>query len=299
IDLEGKIKGHGFSKKSAQVDFDGKVSEIHFNQYAYKRVSFKGNFQRQMFKGAVSVRDSNLIASMEGEINLQPAKASYLLNGHIEHAHLEKLKLMKEAVQVSSGFELDLRFTSVDDLLGRAIFTDLNIQKPGMQDLPIGLLSFSANKNFNGDRHYQLNSDLISVDMKGDFIPSRMQGDLQQVWQEYALFFQKPENERQKYYASRTYDTERKYQADFTIICHQAAPILSRFYPSLGIGKNTVFSGNISKGRTLALSLESYPDTLVLGGYKFYQSIFSFQSSKFLGGPEVSSSLVFQSRKQQ
>jgi len=81
-----------------------------------------------MFKGAVSVRDSNLIASMEGEINLQPAKASYLLNGHIEHAHLEKLKLMKEAVQVSSGFELDLRFTSVDDLLGRAIFTDLNIQ---------------------------------------------------------------------------------------------------------------------------------------------------------------------------
>ncbi|MFM1780330.1 MAG: hypothetical protein RJB49_624, partial [Bacteroidota bacterium] len=33
--------------------------------------------------------------------------------------------------------------------------------------------------------------------------------------------------------------------------------------------------------------------------YHFYQSVFSFQSSKFLGAPEVSSSLVFTSRKQQ
>ena len=299
IDLEGKIKGRGFSKKSAHVDFDGKVSEIHFNQYAYKRVSFKGNFQRQLFKGAVSVRDSNLIASMEGEINLQTAKASYLLNGNIEHAHLGKLRLMKEAIQLSSGFELDLRFNTLDDLLGRASFTDLNIRKPGMQDLPIGLLSFSANKNFNGDRHYQLNSDLISIDINGNFIPSNLQKDLVQVWDEYAVYFLKTSTERQQYYSARTYDTERKYQADFTIICHQAAPILSRFYPSLGIGKNTVFSGNITKGRTLALSLESYPDTLVFGGYRFYQSVFSLQSSKFLGGPEVSSSLVFQSRRQQ
>jgi hypothetical protein len=36
-----------------------------------------------------------------------------------------------------------------------------------------------------------------------------------------------------------------------------------------------------------------------MGGYSFYQSVFSFQSSKYLGGPEVSSSLIFQSRKQQ
>jgi hypothetical protein len=74
IDLIGKIKGTGFSKKSAHVDFDGKLSEITFNAYAYKNVSLKGNFQRQLFKGNVAVKDTHFVAEMSGEINLQQAK---------------------------------------------------------------------------------------------------------------------------------------------------------------------------------------------------------------------------------
>jgi hypothetical protein len=60
IDLIGKIKGTGFSKKSAHVDFDGKLSEITFNAYAYKNVSVKGNFQRQLFGQQESIVTLNL-----------------------------------------------------------------------------------------------------------------------------------------------------------------------------------------------------------------------------------------------
>jgi hypothetical protein len=194
---------------------------------------------------------------------------------------------------------LNIKFTDIDDLLGKAVFTDIVIKKPKMDDLSMGLISFTANENNVGFRQYRLNSDLISVELNGEFKPTKMKSELGQLVDEYFLYFNKKEDERTAYYSKRKYDINDKYFADFTIICHQAQPILSRFYPSIGIGRNTIFTGNVSKGRTYSVSLESYPDTLVFGGYKFYQSVFSLQSSKFLGGPEVSSSLVFQSRRQQ
>ena len=299
IDLTGKIKGTGFSKKSAHVDFDGKLSEINFNDYAYKNVSVKGNFQRQLFKGNVAVKDTHFVAEMSGEINLQQPKAAYLLEGKIGHADLANLHWGSEDVQIKTGFDLNIKFTDIDDLFGKALFTDIVIKKPQMDDLSMGLISFTANENNVGFRQYRLNSDLISVELNGDFKPTKMKAELGQLADEYLLYFNKKEDERTAYYNKRKYDINDKYFADFTIICHQAQPILSRFYPSIGVGRNTIFTGNVSKGRTYSVSLESYPDTLVFGGYKFYQSVFSLQSSKFLGGPEVSSSLVFQSRRQQ
>lgn len=299
VDLEGKIKGNGFSKKSASVDFDGRVSEIYFNRYAYKNISLNGNFKRQMFNGSVAVMDTHLVANVSGSINLQNEKAVYQLDGKIIQADLATLNFVKEPLRLKTGFELDIKLTNLDDLFGRAIFSDILVQKPNMEDLPLGLVSLNALAKSDGSRSYKLNSDLISFEMDGTFFPTKMQTELGQLWDEYVMYFSKNESDRLAYYASKKYDVTNKYQADFTVICHQAAPILKRFFPSIGIGKGTVFTGNITKGRTYSVRFESYPDTLIFGGYKFYQSVFSLQSSKFLGGPEVSSSLVFQSRRQQ
>lgn len=299
IDLAAKIKGTGFSNQSANVDFDGIISEINFNRYAYKRVSLKGNLQKQLFKGTVAVKDSHLVANMEGEINLRLAKPSYQLEGKIDRADLEKLHMTKEPMRIKSTFDVDFAMNSLDDLLGRGFFQDVYIQKPNMEDLAMDLVTFNAEQRAGSKRHYMLNTPFVTVEVNGEFVPSYLQKELVQLWDEYLLYFQKNESERNAYYAQKIHATDLKYGADFTIVCHDAAPLLKRFYPSLGVAKNTVFSGNVTKARSFQLSLEAYPDTLVLGGYKFYQSVFSFQSSKYLGGPEVSSSLIFQSRKQQ
>ncbi len=299
IDLTAKIKGTGFSNTSANVDFDGMISEINFNKYAYKRVSLKGNLQKQLFKGTVAVKDSHLLASMEGEINLRQAKPVYQLDGRIERADLSNLHFTKEPIRLKTAFDVDFSLNSWDDLTGRGFFQDVYIQKPNMADLEMDLVSFNSDVRAGAKKHYALNTPYVSVEVNGDFVPSRMQSQLLQLWDEYQLYFQKNELERNAYYATKIHDTDSRYGADFTIVCHNAAPLLSRFFPSLGVAHNTVFSGNITKGRSFQVSLEAYPDTLVLGGYSFYQSVFSFQSSKYLGGPEVSSSLIFQSRKQQ
>ncbi len=299
LDAEGELKGNGFAKKSANIDFDGKISEIYFNQYLYHKIALKGNFQKQLFKGEVVAKDTNLVGTMSGLIDLRGAKPVYKMQGEITHSNLHTIHLLDPQVSLSTDFELDFKGDRFDDLEGRTVFYNSKLRTPNKPDLHVELVTLTSENGPGQKRHYKLTSDLISAEISGEFTPSILQAHLRQVAEEYALYFQKGSDERWGYYATRKHEIDTKYKADFTVICHRADPILARFFPSVQIGENTVFSGNISKGRTLSLSLEAYPDTLVLGGYHFFQSVFSFQSSKFLGAPEVSSSLVFTSRKQQ
>jgi hypothetical protein len=298
IDLEAKLKGTGFSNQSANVDFNGQISELFFNRYGYKRVALNGNLQKQLFKGTVAVKDSHLVATMTGEINLRQAKPRYQLEGVVERADLSNLHLSEDPMRIKSRFDLDVTLRDVDDLDGRAVFQDVLLQVPKQPDLAMDLVTFTADTR-GVKKKYQVRSPFVSIEAVGDFVPTRMQVELAQLWDEYKLYFTKNEAERNRYYATKIHAIEQKYSADFTVICHHIGPLMDRFFPTVDIGRNTVLSGSISKGRSFSMSLEAYPDTLIFGGYKFYQSVFSFQSSKFLGGPEVSSSLIFQSRKQQ
>lgn len=298
IDLKGNIKGTGFSNKSAKIDFDGQISEINFHNYAYKRVILKGNLQKQLFKGIVSVRDSNLIGNMIGEVNLRGSKAHYQMNGIINKADLKALKWMDQPMGIASEFELDLLMNDIDDLEGKVNMNDIILSKPEMADLPIRLGSFHADLSETGKRKYHFNSDIVSAQLDGTFVPSKLIGDLQQFTKEISLYFKQNQLERLAYYAESKPNAFQKYNADFTLTLHEPQPILNRWFPTMQMSKNTVLFGVVNSARAFNVSLEAYPDTLVFGAYKFYQTIFSSQSSKFLGSPELSSSLLFQSRKQ-
>jgi len=299
IDLTGSIKGTGFSTKSAKVDFDGIVSEINFHQYAYKRVNLKGNLQKQLFKGIVSVQDSNLVTNMIGDINLRGKRPHYQMNGIINKANLHTLKWVKDPLKISSEFEIDLFLNEIDDLEGKVALSDIVLSKPTMEDLPLKLCSFQVDLSNPLKKTYKLNSDLVSAELSGSFKPSVLQANFNQFVDELGLYFKSNQLERLAYYADSKPVIGDKYQSEFAITFHEPKPILSRWFPTVQLSKNTVFFGSINNARSFQFSLESYPDTLVFGNYKFYQSIFSLQGSKFLGSPELSSSLIFQSRKQQ
>ncbi len=298
IDLNGRLKGTGFSSKSVKVDFDGIISEINFHEYAYKRVNLKGNLQKQLFKGIVSVQDSNLVANMIGEINLRGKRAHYQLNGIVNKANLHALKWVNDPLRISTEFEVDLFMNGIDDLEGKASMSDLLVSKPNIEDLPIRLCSFHADLSNPNKKSYKLNSDLLSAELSGSFTPSVLRQNFSQLVQELGLYFKPNQLERLAYYVENKPIVGQKYQSEFAVTFHEPKPLLSRWFPSIEMSKNTVFFGSMNSARSFQFSLESYPDTLVFGNYKFYQSIFSLQGSKFLGSPELSSSLVFQSRKQ-
>lgn len=298
VDLKGNLKGSGFSSKSANIDFDGEVSEIQVNKYPYQRISLKGNLQKQLFKGIVAVRDSHLLATMIGEINLRQEKPYYQLNGRVQRADLNYLNIGRDALRISTDFDVDIRMQDLDDLEGRVLMENFLLKKEGKPDLLLKNFQMQSLLLSQQQRRYRLQSDVLSADLEGDFVPSQLLRDLDQLWDEYLLYFESTAAERQFYYTQKSHDLDSKYHADFKVVAHHPAALLSRWMPSAHLSPNTTIAGSVMKGRSYNLSLDAYPDTLVLGAYRFYQTILSFQSSKYLGGPEVSSSLVFQSRKQ-
>ena len=228
IDLDANIKGTGFSNRSANIDFDGQISEINLNHYAYKRVALRGNLQKQLFKGAVSVKDSNLLATMIGEINLRNEKPHYQLDGRITRADLVNLNLIQSPLKVNADFKLDMKFNDLDDLEGGIVLTDLLIKKPNVPELSVDLLSFNSDISRKNKKRYKLNSDLVSIDVEGDFLPNQLKSDLLQLWGEYGNYFKKNDAERALFYAQKNAEDSDKYHAEFTIICHQLSPILAR-----------------------------------------------------------------------
>jgi hypothetical protein len=232
LDAEGHLKGSGFAKKSANIDFDGKVSEIYINQYFYHKIALKGNFQKQLFKGDLISKDTNLVASMSGLIDLRGSKPVYKMQGEITHSNLHNLRLMDPLVSVSTDFELDFKGGQFDDLEGRTVFYNSTLQTPNKPDLHVELVTLTSENGPGQKRHYKLTSDLVSAEISGEFTPSILQSQLRQLADEYSLYFQKGADERWGYYATRKHDINTKYKADFTVICHRADPIFARFFPS-------------------------------------------------------------------
>jgi hypothetical protein len=140
LDAEGNLKGSGFAKKSANIDFDGKVSEIFFNKYLYHKISLKGNFQKQLFKGDVSSQDTNLVASMSGLIDLRGTKPVYQMQGEITHSNLHNIHLLDPQLSLSTDFELDFKGDNFDDLEGRTVFYNSTLQTPNKSDLHVDYL---------------------------------------------------------------------------------------------------------------------------------------------------------------
>jgi hypothetical protein len=85
------------------------VSEIYFNQYLYHKIALKGNFQKQLFKGDVISKDTNLVATMSGLIDLRGAKPVYQMQGEITHSNLHNIHLLDSQLSLSTDFELDFK----------------------------------------------------------------------------------------------------------------------------------------------------------------------------------------------
>ncbi|MDD5150565.1 MAG: translocation/assembly module TamB, partial [Flavobacterium sp.] len=56
IDVDGK----GFSEKYLNLSIKGDISKIDYKNYSYSNVAINGNFNREQYKGKVSVNDPNL-----------------------------------------------------------------------------------------------------------------------------------------------------------------------------------------------------------------------------------------------
>jgi hypothetical protein len=298
IDLNGKIRGKGFSVKNASLDLDSHLPRFSYNGYEYKNVYLRGNLQNKYFEGLVSVRDSNLLANVDGTFDFSGDKYSYHAIGKIDRANLQALNFTKDSLLIHTELDVNLEGNTMDEIVGRAKFLNsyATLKK---RNLVVDTL-FVDSRLSEGLRRLFISSEFFNFQAEGRFEPTKAAVDLAQLFDEYQMYFFGDENERTAYYENKQIKKalSRRYSVDYRLRFKKMDRFLAFLYPAGYVSNGSKAEGVFTVDNTSIFSLTGQFDTLKIGNNSFYNSELDLNSSKFTNSPEVLASAIINSEQQ-
>ncbi|MBS1496735.1 MAG: translocation/assembly module TamB domain-containing protein [Bacteroidetes bacterium] len=124
-----KIKGRGFSLKNLNANVDATVKRFDFNGYSYQNAIVNGDFDKQLFKGHLSIDDPNLkISGLDGALNISTKQIAFNLNADVAKANLKNLLLTNDNLSLSGLFSLNFTGNNIDNFLGTARINDATLK---------------------------------------------------------------------------------------------------------------------------------------------------------------------------
>lgn len=121
IALDGKVSGRGFNRRDLDVNFDGKIHQLYLSGYTYQDITVKGDFEKNLFKGNLSINDPNLkIEDLNGSLTLTKDDTKFSFDALLRYANLRNLGLTKENFVLNGNLNVDFEGNNIDNFLGEA-----------------------------------------------------------------------------------------------------------------------------------------------------------------------------------
>ena len=121
VAFDGKVKGSGFTVKTLNANFDGKIYKLEFSGYPYQNITVKGSFVKSLFTGNLDIDDPNLvIKELNGSVSLLDDTTKFNFTADLQKANLQKLKLTAEDYSLSGLLSFNFAGNNIDDFLGAA-----------------------------------------------------------------------------------------------------------------------------------------------------------------------------------
>jgi hypothetical protein len=309
VNLQGNVKGTGFSLEKAQLSTNMKINSIRLLDYNYQNLKIDGDLSQKSFKGDFIAKDKNLDIELKGKIDLsEHKKQPEIPTGHIDfdavlnNINLKNLGFMKdETILKAKAVKIDIRGLQPDSLIGE-IKLDTAFVLYNQKGLEINHLSFLSFKDRqNGKRLLDLQSDYADLHVEGKFIFSDLLEDLQKLATEYALSFRNEPKSIKKYYKNKAKEKiKEKYGIEFNAKLKNANPIIGLFDTKLFIAKDSYFDGKFSTGKTIVLNLATTNkiDSIFYGNNKIFDVKFEINTSKLNDKPDILAESSISSTKQ-
>ncbi|QRR01991.1 translocation/assembly module TamB domain-containing protein [Dyadobacter sandarakinus] len=300
LDFDGEIHGKGLEIQYASTDMNALVSRVGFRNYEYRNIRLKGNLQNQYFNGQVSARDSNLLASLEGEFDLTGVRNAFDVQGVIERANLQELGLTADPITLRTQLNINVNGNSIDELTGDArLLNTYLLMTSKERNLVIDTLVFSSTQNENL-RSLRVESEFLTARAEGPFLPTRAWADITSVLDEYKLYFFENAASRAEYYARKPLrPVQDRYQIDYEVETRNLARFLAFLNPDIHVSKGARAEGFFKMDNTAFLTLSASADTLRYGKNQFVKSDLDVTTSKFVNSAEVLASVLVTSQQQQ
>lgn len=131
IELDGYIKGKGFSLNTLFAEIDAKIPRLDLNGYSYRNIEAKGIADRKKFDGALVVEDENLSLNLTGLVDATKDTVSYKLSGFINRMHFKELNLWKKDLKFSGDIDFNFKVKRIEDFVGLAFIQNATLEHDG------------------------------------------------------------------------------------------------------------------------------------------------------------------------
>lgn len=297
LDMDGKIEGRGFSLEEANLKLDAKIKRIGINNYDYKNIITNARLSKRLFNGELSINDSNLVFNANGKVDLNKGKDIFNIQAHIEKANLKPLNLSDIETLVKTDVNFDFKGIHIDSVVGEASLSNTYLLYNGNKEVFLDLLRVRSLK-FEGQRTFNLMSDLATIDAHGNFEFSRLAEDIQTLYKEYKLNAKNNSQEIANYYNSKKHNHSNKYEIDFFVNLKDINSILSIYVPNLYLSKDINLSGDFTSGYTTILNINTKVDTVYYNESEFIQNNFELSASKISDSTSVLGMIYLNSEEQ-
>ncbi|MDB5208579.1 MAG: hypothetical protein JWR72_3654, partial [Flavisolibacter sp.] len=167
VDFHGSVKGRSFDWNKINVNIDGIIHRIKWDNYTYQNIKGKGAISKQLFNGDFTIKDPNADLHLNGLIDFSKDLPVFDATAQIKTANLKALQLTAEDIRLKGDFNLNLQGNSLSNLMGTARISNAELLANG-QKLSFDFLNV-ASYYINNERNLSLNSNEFDGKISGNF----------------------------------------------------------------------------------------------------------------------------------
>jgi hypothetical protein len=295
VTLNGKVKGSGLTKQTADFTLNGKVSSIGIRDYNYTNIETNARFASELFNGFFKINDPNLELTAKGSVDFRKGDDVIKVQARIDTALLYNLHLTDKDVFIHSDIDINTKGLNIDSLVGTADLKDFTIHYNG-KNLHLPNVHLNAQRK-EKQRSAIIQSTLIDAEAHGDFLLSDISNDIQRLVQEILLNVKNDKDAITEYY--KTYnDRPKTYETVFNINIKNVDALVDLLNVDLLLSDNTIIKGKFTSGYTTILQAYTLIDTLIYNKTMFVHTEAEITASKIADSTSVLAMASVNSDKQ-
>lgn len=165
VSFDGTVKGVGLNLNTLRTSVTGKIGELTYLDYTYKKIDVEGTFQRRQFDGSVKIDDENIDFVTTVKMDFRNAQPQFNVLGDLAHSNFQNLKLTNHRLEFSGLFDLNFTGKNIDQFLGSMKIYNANLLQDSVR---IDFDSLSLQSRFEqGRRLLSLSSNEFGASVEG------------------------------------------------------------------------------------------------------------------------------------
>ncbi len=237
MNASAELHGKGISFETADIQLDGEINSLEFNEQAFEEISLLGHFSDQTFKGSISVNDEMIYLDFFGLIDLKPTPPRFDFQADIRHANLFELSVSERdsSAILSTQMSINVTGDGIDNLNG-FIKLDSTVYVEKQKRYFLDTLWIVSEVDSSGHRDISLNSDFIDSHIEGHFRFDKMQSAFMEILNNHISFNQSSSEKKEN------------PESDFTFNAYlkNTESMCDLFFPLLKLAKDTYINGNVN-----------------------------------------------------